>query len=32
MADIAVNYERLMVANPRKVSFEDAMQIYRDAM
>ena len=32
MADIAVNYERLMVANPRKVSFEDVMQIYRDAM
>ena len=28
MAEIAVNYERLMVANPRKVSYEDAMEIY----
>ncbi len=32
LADIAVNYERLMVANPRKVSFDDAMEIYRNAL
>lgn len=32
MAKIAVDYERLMVANPRKVTYEDAMEIYRNSL